>query len=112
MLSVQTRILSVVAWYHLAFFAISMTMFGLTVGLSPARQIHGADPLLRFALLSAALIVNNDYPAIAATLSPAEITAFPRADSNTAVTSTTEDGPLPLVRTKSWRVWNARSVAR
>src|SRR6059058_3786562 len=29
---VQTRILSVVAWYHLAFFAISMAMFGLTVG--------------------------------------------------------------------------------
>ncbi|HUN26075.1 MAG TPA: hypothetical protein VMU67_07185 [Steroidobacteraceae bacterium] len=28
----QTRILSVVAWYHLAFFAISMAMFGLTVG--------------------------------------------------------------------------------
>ena len=25
----QTRILSVVAWYHLAFFAISMAMFGL-----------------------------------------------------------------------------------
>ncbi|MFV2056929.1 MAG: hypothetical protein ACC707_10700 [Thiohalomonadales bacterium] len=29
---VQTRILSVVAWYHLAFFAISMAMFGLTGG--------------------------------------------------------------------------------
>src|SRR5918996_9570 len=29
---IQTRILSVVAWYHLAFFAISMAMFGLTVG--------------------------------------------------------------------------------
>lgn len=28
----QTRILSVVAWYHLAFFAISMAMFGLTGG--------------------------------------------------------------------------------
>jgi hypothetical protein len=28
----QTRILSVVAWYHLAFFAISMAMFGLTAG--------------------------------------------------------------------------------
>jgi len=28
----QTRILSVVAWYYLAFFAISMAMFGLTVG--------------------------------------------------------------------------------
>jgi spermidine synthase len=28
----QTRILSVVAWYYLAFFAISMAMFGLTAG--------------------------------------------------------------------------------
>ena len=27
----QTRILSVVAWYYLAFFAISMAMFGLTL---------------------------------------------------------------------------------
>jgi len=27
---VQTRILSVVAWYHLAFFVISLAMFGLT----------------------------------------------------------------------------------
>jgi len=29
---VQTRILSVVAWYHLAFFVISLGMFGLTAG--------------------------------------------------------------------------------
>ncbi|MPZ58063.1 MAG: hypothetical protein GEU91_16520 [Rhizobiales bacterium] len=29
---VQTRILSVVAWYHLAFFVISIAMFGLTAG--------------------------------------------------------------------------------
>src|SRR5438093_2495901 len=29
---IQTRILSVVSWYHLAFFAISMAMFGLTAG--------------------------------------------------------------------------------
>jgi hypothetical protein len=29
---VQTRILSVVAWYYLAFFVISMAMFGLTMG--------------------------------------------------------------------------------
>ena len=28
----QTRILSVVSWYHLAFFAISVAMFGLTAG--------------------------------------------------------------------------------
>src|SRR5437763_2839913 len=29
---IQTRILSVVVWYNLAFFAISMAMFGLTAG--------------------------------------------------------------------------------
>ncbi|MCA9472158.1 MAG: hypothetical protein MRJ96_15235 [Nitrospirales bacterium] len=29
---IQTRILSVVTWYHLAFFSISMAMFGLTAG--------------------------------------------------------------------------------
>lgn len=29
---IQTRILSVVAWYHLAFFVISMALFGLTAG--------------------------------------------------------------------------------
>lgn len=29
---VQTRILSVIAWYHLAFFVISAAMFGLTAG--------------------------------------------------------------------------------
>lgn len=29
---IQTRILSVVAWYYLAFFVISMAMFGLTAG--------------------------------------------------------------------------------
>ncbi len=30
--SVQTRILSVIAWYYLAFFAISVAMLGMTVG--------------------------------------------------------------------------------
>lgn len=29
---VETRILSVIAWYHLAFFSISMAMFGMTAG--------------------------------------------------------------------------------
>ncbi|MEQ9640335.1 MAG: hypothetical protein RIM84_09975 [Alphaproteobacteria bacterium] len=29
---IQTRLLSVVAWYHLAFFVISIAMFGLTAG--------------------------------------------------------------------------------
>ena len=29
---VQTRLLSVVSWYHLAFFVISMAMFGMTAG--------------------------------------------------------------------------------
>ena len=29
---IQTRILSVVTWYYLAFFSISMALFGLTAG--------------------------------------------------------------------------------
>ena len=29
---VQTRILSVIAWYYLAFFAISVAMLGMTAG--------------------------------------------------------------------------------
>ena len=29
---IQTRILSVVVWYHLAFLVISLAMFGLTAG--------------------------------------------------------------------------------
>ena len=29
---IQTRIMSVVSWYHLAFFVISIAMFGLTAG--------------------------------------------------------------------------------
>ena len=28
----ETRLLSVMAWYYLAFFAISMAMFGMTAG--------------------------------------------------------------------------------
>jgi hypothetical protein len=29
---VETRVLSVISYYHLAFFAISMAMFGMTAG--------------------------------------------------------------------------------
>ena len=29
---IETRIISVVSWYHLAFFVISIAMFGLTAG--------------------------------------------------------------------------------
>ena len=41
---IQTRILSVVVWYHLAFFVISLAMFGLTAGavwvyLRPLRSV-------------------------------------------------------------------------
>jgi hypothetical protein len=47
---IQTRILSVVVWYHLAFFVISLAMFGLTAGavwvyLRPLRFTE--DPILR-----------------------------------------------------------------
>jgi hypothetical protein len=36
---VETRIISVVAWYHLAFFVISVAMFGLTVGTNERSVI-------------------------------------------------------------------------
>jgi hypothetical protein len=29
---VQTRLRSIVSWYHLAFFVISIAMFGMTAG--------------------------------------------------------------------------------
>ena len=29
---IETRIISVISWYHLAFFVISIAMFGLTAG--------------------------------------------------------------------------------
>ena len=29
---IETRIISVTSWYHLAFFVISIAMFGLTAG--------------------------------------------------------------------------------
>src|SRR4051812_198189 len=29
---IETRILSVISWYHLPFFSISMAMFGMTAG--------------------------------------------------------------------------------
>ena len=42
-----TRIVSVVAWYHLAFFVISLTMLGMTAGaLLVFLRPHG-DPLAR-----------------------------------------------------------------
>jgi hypothetical protein len=57
---VQTRILSVIAWYYMAFFAISVAMLGMTVGavwvyLWRARFASAPLPvtLSRFAILSA-----------------------------------------------------------
>src|SRR5262245_24654669 len=58
---VQTRMLSVVSWYHLAFFVISVAMFGMTAGalyvflfperFPPARLGEG---LARYSVLTAA----------------------------------------------------------
>ena len=56
----QTRILSVIAWYYLAFFAISVAMLGMTVGavwVYLRREHFDAGPLpatlVIFALLTA-----------------------------------------------------------
>jgi hypothetical protein len=57
---VQTRILSVIAWYYMAFFAISVAMLGMTVGAVWVYlwRVHFASTplpvtLSRFALISA-----------------------------------------------------------
>jgi hypothetical protein len=56
----QTRILSVITWYHLAFFAISVTMLGMTVGAvwlylwgERFQQSSVAVSLSKFALATA-----------------------------------------------------------
>ena len=60
---VQTRILSVMAWYYLAFFAISLAMLGMTIGavwVYLRRDQFVADRLAsdlsRFALATAVAI--------------------------------------------------------
>jgi hypothetical protein len=55
---VQTRILSVMAWYYLAFFAISVAMLGMTAGavwlyLRPAPSRALSQQLTRFTLAAA-----------------------------------------------------------
>jgi len=49
---VQTRILSVVAWYHLAFFVISLAMFGLT---EPSIAFNDATLGARIAICVASI---------------------------------------------------------
>src|SRR6266481_385187 len=56
----QTRILSVIAWYYLAFFAISVAMLGMTIGAvwvylwrERFRQSSLAVTLANFALATA-----------------------------------------------------------
>jgi hypothetical protein len=44
----QTRILSVLAWYYLAFFAVSVAMLGMTVGESNAEG-QGIHPAVAWA---------------------------------------------------------------
>jgi hypothetical protein len=46
---IETRILSVISYYHLAFFAISMAMFGMTGFSRGGRQApHGGRRQLRW----------------------------------------------------------------
>jgi hypothetical protein len=39
---IETRVLSVIAYYYLAFFAIGMAMFGMTTGTIAIRFISAA----------------------------------------------------------------------
>jgi len=52
---VQTRILSVIAWYYLAFFAISVAMLGMTVG---AVRVYLRDDLFHAGRLASVLSDN------------------------------------------------------
>jgi hypothetical protein len=40
---IETRIISVISWYHLAFFVISIAMFGLTGGAGPPFPFDRAN---------------------------------------------------------------------
>src|SRR5262245_56012221 len=60
---VQTRILSVIAWYYLAFFAISVAMLGMTIGAvwvylrrEQFLPVQLASDLSRYALATAVSI--------------------------------------------------------
>src|ERR1039457_3056086 len=47
----QSRILSVITWYHLAFFAVSIAMFGLTMGaIYVHKRFPSSCPSLSFEL--------------------------------------------------------------
>src|SRR5215510_6469479 len=61
----QTRILSVVAWYYLAFFAISVAMLGLTVGAVWVylKRREFTPERLSFAVSDAALMAAIAMPA-------------------------------------------------
>src|SRR5215475_2553312 len=62
---VQTRILSVIAWYYLAFFAISVAMLGMTIG-AVWVYLHGerfAPERLARLLSSSALLTAVAMPA-------------------------------------------------
>ena len=64
---VQTRILSVIAWYYLAFFAISVAMLGMTVG---AVWVYLRRERFRPEQLGAAL---SDYALLCAISMPASL---------------------------------------
>jgi spermidine synthase len=93
---IQTRLLSVVTWYHLAFFVISMAMFGMTLGalrvyLDPKKFSAENAPatLAKSTLIAAAaiLVAYLDQITLApdAIVSPTTIVVFARLALSLAV---------------------------
>lgn len=111
-----TRIVSVVAWYHLAFFVISLTMLGMTAGallvfLRPhgdplARRMSRASgwfaaltPLCTWLALSTPLMPVRDLMDFAGLLLWAGLMALPFGCAGVAITLGLTRAPLPPART-------------
>lgn len=115
---IETRTLSVTHWYHLAFFVISIAMFGLTVGavwvyLEPARftparlSYHLSVSTLAFALATAAgllvqmTLATGPTTSLVGTLVWAELAlclAIPFFFSGVAVSLALTRSPYPIGR--------------
>lgn len=115
---IETRILSVILWYHLAFFAISMAMFGLTAGavwvyirgeryssqtlsydLGYFSTIFAVTTVLSLALqLSLALTITFSLTGLAVMVLLAVIMAVPYFFSGVTVSLALTRSPFPIGR--------------
>jgi hypothetical protein len=125
---VQTRILSVIAWYYMAFFAISVAMLGMTVGavwvyLNHDRLESVPLPvtLTNFALATAVAMPASimvqfcviTVPALSFTMVVAWTLisiamAIPYIFSGIVVSLALTRGPFPPDRSTAWTCWALR----